>query len=369
MEGLQMKKPKIWRLKNYFVVLLISAILLPILTTSTSASFPIHPPPPPTPPPSADAEYEITLPAPIRQEITHTFRTFDQPCFRATYTGTFDPQYVTVIGRRGGWAQIATYRGLLWTNLAFQPQIEELEAFMAQFGNSVSVFYENFESGFVFSHNGEQVYFGASATKAPFALYIYHKAENDPYAMSAIHTYTRGDFWQGSGVIRHRYAVGQTFTQQQLLALMLSPSDNIATRILRRVHGLDGYRDFVYSLGANPNFVQNLTYSYLSANDAGIFIRAFWDYINSGGRYAYDFRDNLLANRYKFIISDYPVASKSGWSNNFGRAWHDMAIVYAPSPYGLAILSSRVGNAADRAVYDQISMFVQDFNTRWFVGE
>ena len=350
--------------KEITMALCVAALLLPALTTSTSAHFPIPPPPP-------SVEVTPVPPAPQNRRVWvgHSFRAFDGPRFRAQHMGTFPPQYVTVLAEaeeQPEWVQISTYRGPLWVNLGVQPPIEELEAFMAQFGNTVSVFYENFETGFVFSHNGEQVYFGASATKAPFALYIYKKTEQGQASMYDVHSYQRSDFWEGSGIIRHRYQLGQTFTQRRLLELMLAPSDNIATRILRRVHGLDDYRDFVYSLGANPNFVQNLTYSYLSANDAGIFIRAFWDYIQSDGRYAQEFNENLLANRYPFITSDYPVASKSGWAANFGGAWHDMAIVYAPSPYGLAILSSRAGNANDRVVYGQISMFIQEFNTRWF---
>ena len=286
---------------------------------------------------------------------------FDAP--NGQLLGPIGPQEVRVTDRMGTWLQID---GQHWINLDFEPPIHVLKDFMQQFGNTVSVFYQNMETGFVFRHNAQQRYFGASATKAPFALYIYLKAERGEADMNTIITYLAEDFWAGSGVIRHRYSVGQGFTQRQLLHLMLTPSDNIATRMLRRVHGLEGYKAFVESIGANPDFVQNLTYSHLTADDAGIFLREMFNYIESGGRYSHDLRDNMLANRYAFIISDYPVASKSGWAANHGAAWHDMAIVYAPSPYILALLSSRAGNAADRRVYDSISMFVQEFNSTWF---
>jgi len=276
------------------------------------------------------------------------------------------PQPVRIIERQDNWLRIEDSGGQAWINPVFEPPIHVLEEFMSQFGNTVSVYYENLATGFTFRHNADHVYFGASATKAPFALYIYLKTERGETSMTDVHSFTADDNWGGSGVIRHRYSFGATFTQRQLLYLMLSPSDNIATRILRRVHGLEGHTAFVESIGANPNHVQNLTFSYLTANDAGIFMRETYRYINSGGRYSLEFRDNMLANRYPFIISDYLVASKSGWSASFGQAWHDMAIVYAPSPYVLVLLSSRVGGVGDRAVYDSISMFVQEFNGVWF---
>ena len=276
------------------------------------------------------------------------------------------PQPIQVMRREAEWLLVYSDQQSGWINPYFEPPIHLLEEFMSQFGTTVAIFYENLSTGFTFSYNGEIVYFGASATKAPFALYIYLKAERGETDLNSVHAYQQSDFWEGSGVIRHRYALGTTFTQHRLLYLMLRPSDNIATRMLRRIHGYRGFTAFVEELGANPANVHNITYSRLSANDAGIFLRAFHDYIMSDGIYSQDFKDNLMGNRYPFVTSDYPLGSKSGWAGNFGGAWHDMALVFAPSPYSLAILSTRAGNQTDRNVYAQISRFVQEFNTAWF---
>jgi len=262
--------------------------------------------------------------------------------------------------------KIDTPYGLMWVNLDFEIPIWEIYEFMYQFGGSVSVYYENLASGFVFRHYAERVFFGASATKQPFALYIYHKAAAGNTNLNSVLNYQEGDYWGGSGVIQHRYEVGTAFTQRRLLHLMLVPSDNIATRMLRRAHGLNGFRAFVEEIGGNPGFVQNLTYSHLSAEEAGLFMRVTFEFFENGGSYADELRLNMLQNRYPFIISDHPVASKSGWAYNFGGAYHDMAIVFADSPYTLSILSNRSGTAADRRAYHEISMFFQEFNDTWF---
>jgi len=275
------------------------------------------------------------------------------------------PQLIQIHQRYGDWLQIERDGRPMWLNPYFQPPIHLLEEFMEQFGD-VSVFYENLASGFTFGHNANQVYFGASATKQPFGLYIFKRIEQGYASMADVHTFTAEDYWQGSGVIRHRYEYGARFSNERLLFLMLSPSDNIATRILRRVHGLAGYRQFIESIGANPDHVQNLTYSYLTAYDAGIFMRETYRYITSNSTYSQLLKSMMLANRYPFVTSCYPVASKSGWAANFGAAWHDMAVVFAPSPYTLSLLSSRPGHAPDRRVYDSISRFVQEFNANWF---
>ena len=284
-------------------------------------------------------------------------------------TSSLAPQRVYVLEENGYWLKINTWQGIRWLYKNFTPPIAEIYYFLSKerFAD-IAVSYENLSTNFMFSHNGDTRFFGASATKAPFALYIWNLIQNGHAYINERIAYTSADYWHGSGFIRHRNRIGDTFTRRELLFLMISPSDNIATRMLRRSHGLNGYREFMYSIGANPNFVQNLTYSHLSADEAAIIMRAIFNFINNDNQSANYFREDLIANRYPFIRSHagYYVASKSGWAANLGGAFHDMAIIYAPSPFTLAILSSRDGTSVDRRHYDEISYFFENFNRRWF---
>jgi beta-lactamase class A len=200
-----------------------------------------------------------------------------------------------------------------------------------------------------------------------YVLYIYKKAERGEVDLNSRITYTAADFNGGSGVIRLRYSFGHAFTQRELLGLNLYESDNIATLMLRRVHGIPGYRQFIADIGGNPNFVGNrIMNSNLTANEAGLFAMEIFNYMESDGTYSGELKRNLLNNQFPFIVSDYPVASKTGWTTHI--AWHDMAIIYAPSPFILVILSARVGwTAQDYRDFAEISMAFQKFNDRWFV--
>lgn len=280
--------------------------------------------------------------------------------------GYLAPQRVLVHERDGYWLLIETWIGRKWLYLNYTPSTVSIDAMLRRFGNNISVYFQNMETGFVYMYNADRAYFSASVTKAFFSLYIYQKAERGEIDLDSIITYTAADFHGGSGVIRHRYSVGAEVTQRELLRLNLSYSDNIATNMLRRVHGIDGYRGFVYSLGANYQHVRgNIFNSQLTAHDAGIFAQAIFEYIESDGGFSAEFREHLFNNQYPFIVSDYLVASKSGWTRP--HAWHDMAIVYAPSPYILVILSQRNGwTARDYRDFSEISMKFQKFNTTWF---
>jgi len=278
-------------------------------------------------------------------------------------------QTVTVLQQDGNWIQINTWLGPKWVNLAAPPSTAHFDAMLRRFGNNIAVYFENLETGFVYTHNANRTFFGASVSKAVYALYIYEKAERGEVDLNSTITFTNADFVGGSGVIRHRYSVGRTFTLREILGLNLYESDNIATLMLRRVHGIAGYRQFVAELGGNTAFIgDRIMNGNLNANEAGRFARAIFNYIESGGRYSEEFRGHLLNNQFPFIVSDYPVASKTGWTAP--SAWHDMAIVYAPSPYILVILSARDGwRDQDFRDFEEISMAFQQFNNEWFVSQ
>jgi len=219
----------------------------------------------------------------------------------------------------------------------FPPPMDTLDELLSRHGNNLSVYFKNLDTGFVYLHNADRIYMGASVPKAPFSLYIYQKAE------------------AGEIELNER--------QLRLLRINLSYSDNDATLTLAGIHGTAGYRQFVADLGGNPDFVVNsIMGSRLTAREAGLFALAIYDFIESEGRYGDEMKAHLLDNRIPFIVSDYPVASKSGWTSS---VFHDMAIVYAPSRYILVILSER----ANHRVFEEISMVFQAFNDTWFVDE
>jgi len=245
--------------------------------------------------------------------------------------------------------------------------LEALDELLARHGDDISVYFENIETGFVYSFNADHVYFSASVPKAMYALYLYQLAERGEVNLDSVHEFTYGDANWGSGIIQRQYDFGATFTLRELLRLNISESDNVATNILRRTNGIYGYKNFISRVGGNLALVgNNVMNSNLTANEAGLFANEIFAYIESGGRYSYEFKSLLLNNRFPFIVSCYPVASKTGWTAY--RAWHDMAIVYAPSPFILVILSARDGwSDDDFADFAEISMAFQEFNDKWFV--
>ena len=241
--------------------------------------------------------------------------------------------------------------------------LARLDDLVARYGANVSIFYKNIESGLTFTHNADQDYFGASLMKAPFAFWLYQKADSGLIDLESTLNFNYSNKLMGSGIIRHNYLSGTDFTLRRLIGLNLYESDNTATQMLHQAFGYYDFLRFVENLGGLTSFWGYALDSRATANQMGTIMKAIFEYLESGNIFSNEFRQNLLNNQFPFIISDYPVASKTGWYDRFGGAWHDMSIVYAPSPYILVILSSeKSGTADDHQVYQNISLGFQEFN-------
>ena len=263
-------------------------------------------------------------------------------------------QWIQILEQDGNWYRVDAAQGIGWMRRNFSPSPEGIDTLIGMYGSSLGIYFENLETGFVFQSNGGQDFYSASTMKAVHAFYLYQQAEQGYIDLSEyIFTYQRGS--------------RVSLTVDEALRLNISESDNAASNSLANRFGVEGYRSFIDELGAEVSFQGNRVMNHaLTPRDAGLFMREIFAYIESDGRYSQDFKNHLLDNQYPFIVSDYPVASKTGWFPPY--AWHDMAIVYAESPYILVILAARSGwNERDYREFAEISMAFQEFNRKWFV--
>ena len=262
--------------------------------------------------------------------------------------GRVNNQLIHVIEEDGDWLKVYTKEGIRWANPRIVPSTDHLDELLYSFGNLMAVHFENMETGFTYQHHSEEIFTSASVPKATYALYLFKQAEEGLVDIESL------PFPWGDETIR------------ELLRRNVSESCDNSTMTLINLFGIEGYREFIGEIGGNTGLVGcRVMNSDLTAREAGIFARAIFEYIDSEGRYGHLFKKDLLDNQYPFIVSDYPVASKSGWYTP--HAWHDMAVIYAPSPFTLVILSSRGGwTEQDYADFYKVSMAFQEFNNKWF---
>jgi len=278
--------------------------------------------------------------------------------------GTISPQVVDILDAQGSWRLLDTFAGKMWVDLAFRPPTDELDAFLRPFGTSVAVFYMNIETGFTYMFNPDITYFTASLNKIKHALYLFTLAERGQLDLNRVHTYNPGDYREGTGRIRTRYSFGTQFTTRELLYYSIRFSDNVAFRMLFRQYGLSGFLEFAREIGANESLIGNLTGANVTARDSGLWMLAVHNYLESGGSYTELFRSDLLNTNMTLVQANHPVASKYGWAR---PSFHEMAIVYADSPYILVILSTLYqGPVGGSNTFANISRRFEQFHRTYF---
>lgn len=258
----------------------------------------------------------------------------------------------------------------------------ELDEFFSRFGYSLGIYFKNLDTGFVYTHNADTKFFGASLNKANHALYTYIAAERGYIDIYAVHTFTAEDWWGGTGVIRFMPA-GTLLTTRELLHHAVVYSDNVAFRMLTRyMNNISfSYSDFLAELGANPDFILS-TYSHnTSANDTALWFNALHAYLESDSLYGHYLHNDLLNTalyshpyftrgavfggdydvNVRLINSGYEVAQKYGWSVH---AFNVAGIVYASTPFMLVVISDMDHGA--HGLFDEISQLMKDFNARYF---
>jgi len=296
--------------------------------------------------------------------------------------GIISPQGVRLLETVGNWSLIETWMGEKWVYDNFLPPAYALYEYFSHFGSELALFYKNLETGFVYMHNPDRVFFGASLSKINHALYVYTLADRGLIDMYALHTFTASDHWGGTGNIQFKPA-GTQFTTRELLHHSIVYSCNVAFRMLVRLtaNKTPSYHDFVEELSAYPGFIRDVISQNTSATDMGIWMYAIHNHVAStryGHYFLYDLMNTAQTSHHYFtrwegsfgvggeinvsmIQSDYPMARKYGWTRN---AFHDAAIMYGPSPYILVVLTNMERGAHD--LFEEISMFIQEFNDTWF---
>lgn len=190
----------------------------------------------------------------------------------------------------------------------------------------------------------------ASTYKALVSLYIYKKAEAGELSLDEKLTYTRSDYYSGSGIIKS-YSVGTRFTLRQLADYSIRYSDNIAFVMLQRYIDDADLIEFVKSLGCENYSQSEFAWPNITALDASLWWAEIYKYSQTG-KYGQELY-NVYLNATHTIIRDalgkaHSVAHKSGSISHY---YHDCGVVESEDPYILIMLSYTPRSTTNNSSY------------------
>ncbi len=118
--------------------------------------------------------------------------------------------------------------------------------------SSISVYLEDMRTGKVYTYGTEEEHYVASTIHPAIAMTVYHLIEQGEMSLdNQVEYLEEKDYEDGEGLLISSIADGESRTVSELLELMISESDNIATNmIIRKVCDVAGYDWYKKELSA-----------------------------------------------------------------------------------------------------------------------
>ena len=229
-----------------------------------------------------------------------------------------------------------------------------LDAYLDSLPGSVSVLAVRPSDGLTYARNADTQYYAASLLKAPYALWLYTRAEAGEVNLDEVLpgwsrteevALSEEDAAAGLPSPTPRLVTVPDRTARDAVAEMVSKSSNGAAEQLYTrwpATSATGFTEFLTGLGLDLGGrsialspATSMTGT-LSAADAVKILTALQAFFDTGTDNALELKQAFLDARHSYLVTDWPMAKKYG---NWKGALHDIAIVYAPDPYYAAVFT------------------------------
>lgn len=250
--------------------------------------------------------------------------------------------------------------------------LARLSALCKANSGKLSFYYKDLTNGYSMEYRADYIYQTASVIKAPYVKCLLEKGVDTSQKLKM--TKKMG----GSSHIDAK-PTGTEFTVKELMEYAIRYSDNTAYYMLNEKFGFSDFNAYGKALGVDANARNNLTlvfpkprFGYLSARDAGLYFEDIARYIETGSESAKLLKEWLTSTTAGGMLAEafkntYTIAHKYGEQGS--QAYHDAAIVYAPHPYVLTVLTTLEPYAAKSdSVFADLAVLVDSIHAHLYGG-
>ncbi len=213
-----------------------------------------------------------------------------------------------------------------------------LNAYLGALGGQYGVWLDDLSSGRQIGyHQGDHME-AASVIKLPLALYVLDQAAQNKLKLSDTVQLQDADFMGGTGTLYYNNAPGDTFSYQELLALLIQQSDNTAWQALDRVLDANKVDTYAASIGAPDCHQEDDS---CTPQEAGVMLAklAGGAVLDAGGRQMLiGLLENTAFNdRINYYLGNVAVAHKVGMD---GGVMNDAGIVLGSHQFVVSMFTS-----------------------------
>lgn len=229
--------------------------------------------------------------------------------------------------------------------LAKELDLAALDEFCSQQTGGFSVYIQDLASDQIYTYDADIQYYPASTLKAVYALWLCQRAEAGELDLQQ----DLPNVFGGGGLADSAlsdYDGAASVPVWEAVHAMIAYSDNDAVTMLASAWPAGeahGFCDFLASLGFSVPYSCTITVDdgiqgIMTVQDAGLMMRALYDYFETGTDTALQLQACFLdaAHTALYVPEGTPAAKKYG---SWVYAFHDLTIVYADHPYILCCMT------------------------------
>ena len=218
----------------------------------------------------------------------------------------------------------------------------------------VSIRYVELNHNYQYSYNTDKDYYAASTIKALDGLYIYSKAAAGEINLDDTMTYTsKYNLASSFYMTKHKY--GDEITIRDLVRYAITRSDNRAHQMLVDYIGFNKLKEYGMSLGATRTLIGDI-FGSINVDDAIIYWQEINRFIINNGDLGEELKSYFKEADQNFLSVPEENVIAIHKYGEYESYYHDIGIVYAESPYIIAILSTE-----GRSQYD---VMIKDINSK-----
>lgn len=143
-----------------------------------------------------------------------------------------------------------------------------IDMLQSSYGGKISVYIKDLSTNYEIKINSQDPIPSASILKIPIMAAVYYLVEKGKLSLNEVLIYRKRHRCGGAGVIKN-YSYGKRFTVKQLVELMITVSDNIATHMLIERIGIKNLQKIFLDLGLKNTTIERYIMD-LKARDKGI---------------------------------------------------------------------------------------------------
>ena len=249
----------------------------------------------------------------------------------------------------------------IYTNMNTETAKEFLEKIekAAADGKSISIYYQDTETGYYFYRNIDKRYPSASVIKAFYCQYLVATGVDLQQKIQL----TEASKISSSKKLRKEH-IGSWYTVEELIQYSIRNSDNMAYYLLFLTFGRSGFNDYIRSLGLEEPLLYSIEYTTIGAEPAAKCMMEIYRYAQeTGNTFLIDHLKNTTHRRQIDAGTDAEIAHKYGFQDGKNLGYHDAAIVYAEEPYILTICSRENGyESGCNDVFIEVARLVEEMH-------